>query len=85
MAKQIVYTVRGKEPFPFDMLRYDASYPTDKGVQGLMEVYQHGYEKLAPSQRSRVEVELVCPHGSITPDRWASFGWPVITQEKRSY
>lgn len=81
MAKRIVYTVEGRTPFPWDMLRYDASYPTDKGVSGLMELYPGG--PLRDRGRPIVKVQLVCERGPITPERWASFGWFVSEQEVR--
>lgn len=84
MAKRIVYTVTGRLPFPWDMLRYDASYPTDNGVQGLMAMYPGGPCR-DRDPKVVYSVELVCPHGSITPDRWRSFGWPVVAQEVRHW
>ena len=72
------YRVSGAGPFPFDMLRYDNSYPASQSDAGKME--HHAREKREIEMES---VRLV----NTTPrplfeeiaclERWHSFGWEV--------
>ena len=70
------YEVEGTGRFPIDMLRYDASWPTDKGV-GTMLV-DHEDDGYLEQRR----VELVTESHEPTKLRWKSFGWPVVNCEE---
>ena len=65
------YVVRGARDFPFDMLRYDSSFPP----KGDDLAYGFGHSDIW-------EVEL--EHRSTkrdwqpTNERWRSFGWGVV-------
>lgn len=65
------YTVQGKHSFPFDMLRYDASFPAngDDLAYGTVDSDQQ-------------EIEMVHRGRDIswhpTGERWSSFGWIVV-------
>jgi hypothetical protein len=89
-TKRVYFTVRGKYGFPFDMLRYDQAWPTDRGVSGLGRVTRgdnRDYDDEGSlSKVEPVDIELVSasPHAP-TDDRWHSFGWLVIKKETRSY
>lgn len=70
------FTVEGRGPFPFDMLRYDRAWPADQmSVTKLATLAQEfGYR--------RVELVRAYPvGGDPNPafERWASYGWRVIT------
>jgi hypothetical protein len=60
----MIFYVRGRGDFPFDMLRYDCCYPasTDDAL------------KLGETFIWRT-ICLAATHGTFTPARWASFGW----------
>jgi hypothetical protein len=72
----IEYEVKGYAPFPFDMLRYDASYPARPEDASLLVNVND-----LPRQREVVTVRLVHTHPSKawqpTVGRWESFGWQV--------
>ena len=79
MAKVEVTTfvVRGTpRNFPFDMLRYDKAWPSDRGAAAL--------SNLRHTEEPVVEVELIT-HGKVTDGRWESFGWRVVRVDTRSY
>lgn len=73
------YTVKGSHRFPFDMLRYDQSFPTINGVDGLSPdsldspIY-------AASERE-VELRAYNEQKNWLPTiaRWRSFGWEVVS------
>jgi hypothetical protein len=83
MAKKddpIRYKVRGRYPFPIDMLRYDRAYPNTERDSALVGVTD-GLCRVAGDATSQpVEITLVCrglaPHHP-TIGRWRSFGWEV--------
>ena len=56
------YTVFGRGPFPFDMLRYDEAWPRE-----TMDAL-----KLAAMDRRAI---TLVGNGEPTEARWASFGW----------
>jgi hypothetical protein len=68
-AKRTRYAVRGSGNFPFDMLRYDASYPFSQTDAAAMEHHR--------TEARRVELLGMVPGGQPTDERWASFGWRV--------
>lgn len=59
------YEVKGGGAFPFDMLRYDAGWPTS----------QKDTSKLLGHDRRTVEISGI---HTPTRDRWASFGWTIM-------
>lgn len=73
------YTVRGKWPFPLDMLRYDQSEAATSKDQKLITSYS---EMTLPSiemfrKEGIVYIDLVGPN-EPNARRWESFGWMVI-------
>ena len=77
MAKryQITYTVRGVDPFPMDMLRYDRSFPT--GNKSLPHVFRR-IEDVHPGEYT-VELATVRAYKGDLPTvgRWNRFGWHI--------
>jgi hypothetical protein len=72
MSKLYRYTVRGRGSFPFDMLRYDAAWPTSNGASELsLLASRPGVARLIQNS-----VELLS-HSKPTVGRWNSFGWYV--------
>lgn len=68
-------TVEGHGSFPIDMLRYDRCIPfTGEDANKIQDL---------PSLNKRtVQLQMYCPlKEGATKDRWASFGWKVISQE----
>jgi hypothetical protein len=61
--------VTGNSAFPVDMLRYDQCWPLDPSP-----VTQSFREDGSRTGKLTVQIQGV---GSLTPDRWASFGWYV--------
>lgn len=71
MKKLYEITVEGRSTFPFDMLRYDACWPTDQESVSRLD---------SKSERS---IKL-SSHSPFTEGRWNSFGWRVTrTAERR--
>jgi hypothetical protein len=82
MHKHSVYlfrfTVEGKGPFPFDMLRYDHAYPA---TQEDVNVMSNEYLAIQRSER-HVNLRMYCfAKDGPTMDRWESFGWRVWNVE----
>lgn len=73
------YTVRGKWPFPYDMVRYDGSRPATEEDEEKIRRYSMEY---APDRDvfKDVEIELVGPRRPNVA-RWDSFGWSVPTED----
>jgi hypothetical protein len=76
--------VRGRWPFPADMLRYDSAEPSTEGDRGLVELLS-GRDGICPDgvdMRQKYRVTLRCdmprPGGGLSVDRWRSFGWEVL-------
>ena len=65
MAKTHIFTVTGRGEFPFDMLRYDATFPLTE-----QDAFNIPNRKEA-EPRSVTLVSAMPP----TPARWQSFGW----------
>lgn len=61
--------VVGSGPFPLDMLRYDSCVPHDE---------HDSTEAAADLGRRAVVLRCYSPSGTVTPGRWASFGWRVL-------
>ena len=71
------FTVEGRDPFPMDMLRYDACWPADTG--GALAIsWSHTREPGPGNHKITLNTWLV----GITPERWQSFGWTVVSQER---
>jgi hypothetical protein len=79
--KLIRFKVKGSFRFPLDMLRYDACWPASPGDTGNMEA---SFDARSPTG---YEVELIHWAANAgwqpTVDRWASFGWYVVTGSVR--
>lgn len=75
----ISFTVEGSRQFPLDMLRYDACWPA-----GSEDVDKVATTRDDPDYRTARRVRLTSQTRAITPDRWASFGWKVVKQEKHT-
>ena len=68
----------GYGTFPMDMLRYDCCWPAD--TTSALNV-----GRIVETQGVRDEqpdITLLTWQTGITPDRWASFGWTVVSQER---
>lgn len=68
------YSVEGAGPFPVDMLRYDASYPSGQGDVGRITAGD-----LETTETREVELVHVGDNKRwlLTEARWRSFGWRV--------
>lgn len=66
------FRVRGRGPFPVDMLRYDLCWPANGSASLTIA------DSFVEAKKSQREVLLASESPSpITVDRWASFGWSV--------
>lgn len=66
------FAVRGSSDFPFDMLRYDACWPSSSA--DALEIAQTAYSE----PKGLRTVVLACKPGGVpvpTRARWHSFGW----------
>jgi hypothetical protein len=79
MLKYTTYTVEGCGEFPFDMLRYDASYPTTSSDANSIPIPDAG-----PTTRRSVSLTHASDSRIWGPTlgRWESFGWRVTFQSK---
>jgi hypothetical protein len=78
MATKVRYyefIVEGTGEFPYDMLRYDACYPS--ASQDVQSAFSF---RIAPREVRRVK--LVSTVKQPTEDRWLSFGWKVLETRK---
>lgn len=75
--KLIRFKVKGSFHFPLDMLRHDACWPISPTDSGNMEF------SLDARKPTGYEIELAhwAPNSNWKPtaDRWASFGWHIVT------
>ena len=76
------FTVRGRTPFPVDMLRYDSCYPNDTASASDIEASLNpdlSAATLAGRSDRQFIVNLSAAHLPLGPAdrRWASFGWHV--------
>lgn len=68
------YTVKGRGPFPIDMLRCDRSHPAHESPDSAL--ITHSFDR--GSHRDERIVNLERPDGGIPNiERWLSFGWHV--------
>lgn len=74
MAKpETLFIVRGRGPFPLDMLRYDRCYPVDSiDAQVMTESILDGYDGVLHTVALYTR-----PNSWPTAERWASFGYTV--------
>lgn len=79
MGKEIRYefTVKGRDLFPIDMLRYDCCWPKTEtnDSYNIAASYERG-------NRAMREVTLIGLKDP-TVGRWHSFGWEVTETQKR--
>lgn len=71
------YVVEGVGFFPFDMLRYDGSYPygsTDVAAMGALDAAR----AMETRQVELAHVGSTRPTWLPTIARWRSFGWRVV-------
>jgi hypothetical protein len=74
------FLVKGADPFPVDMLRYDCCWPMQEtDSYAIMSSVER-----SPSYRTEPRViELVTEkEGQITIGRWQSFGWTVFYEKE---
>ena len=83
-TKAVEYEVEGQGTFPFDMLRYDGSYPARGEDATLLDTRYFRPDEVRAVRRIRLRCSNA---GSTTPevDRWASFGWSVVRDSIRRY
>jgi hypothetical protein len=67
------YFVTGRGPFPFDMLRYDGTWPASGEDAAKLDSPFEREERRNPRS-----VKLHS-YRKPTVDRWASFGWSVAS------
>lgn len=76
-----IYTVRGRWPFPPDMLRRDGSHPaTEADVELIARLTKDHCDDLSDI-RNVVDVTLQMDHSdNVGPnfERWKSFQWEVV-------
>lgn len=74
---QITYTVKGRGPFPIDMIRYDGSYPAQHSdaadIQG--SISNDPGNPVSTANREPWEIDLITNKRPGVPcvGRWASF------------
>lgn len=66
------FIVRGRGPFPFDMLRFDSCYPATSTDAAKMEHHRDEDRSIKLTTDSWL---------APTKDRWASFLWGVTEEE----
>ena len=77
MAKRppTLFTVEGNGQFPYDMLRYDACWPTSARDADNMHGNDGDYGRLRRISLTSARDPWMAP----TSGRWKSFGWRVVT------
>jgi len=65
------FIVKGSLPFPIDMLRRDACYPSSESDSNLITA------SIAHETRGEIRIE-VRARAPLTTERWKSFGWEVV-------
>lgn len=76
MTKVIEYRITGRGPVPYDMLRYDSSWPA---TQADAETLENLNSRDIPVNH---ETQVLLRGNGCTPERWKSFGWTVTGQRK---
>jgi hypothetical protein len=69
--RETIFTVEGRGPFPFDMLRYDQCWPVSEG---------HDSPKLGGDYGAELRRVVLKTNANMapTPARWDSFCWTVV-------
>lgn len=71
--------VRGRAPFPIDMLRYDCCIPaTERDASTIRLLQSADANDLGPEQWTIELIRFVVEPGVPSISRWKSFGWEVI-------
>ena len=70
------FIVEGKGSFPIDMLRYDHCYPSD--MDSILALANRGSSRRVTLGTAHPTKALT----GITPARWESFGWRVVSVDK---
>ena len=73
MMYVIEYAVQGNGTFPFDMLRYDSSFPFEQIHNVDVELHSYSVPRTVVLRRF-AESKFWEP----TNDRWRSFGWGIV-------
>lgn len=71
------FTVEGCGEFPLDMLRYDTCWPSCSRDVDAMTHHR-------PGEHRQVRLSTYTPRKRdlfTTPERWRSFGWPVVAED----
>lgn len=66
------YRVEGSGEFPFDMLRYDCSFPATEPESGKLHSHRRDHRHVLLSKYHSDKIPLICE------PRWQSFGWRVV-------
>lgn len=69
------FQVKGRYPFPLDMLRYDCCWPAETEDVGKLDDLIDGVD-LDPSRTRYITLGTAKPRAP-TVERWQSFGWDV--------
>lgn len=67
------FSVRGRDLFPIDMLRYDSCWPKSESQDSVSIMVTHG-PRASREERTVTLIGLREP----TEARWKSFGWTVV-------
>jgi len=77
MIRWIVVT--GRTPFPVDMLRYDQAWPAREADSITISQLNHMHSRETLPEGSEAPCVRLNTVKVPTLDRWASFGWRVIS------
>ncbi len=69
---EVEYEVTGRGSFPFDMLRYDRSFPAQQSDSGKMDDTDERTVRLITDRTLQESISQ-----RQSEQRWASFGWKV--------
>lgn len=76
--KAVKFEVRGRYPFPLDMLRYDSCYPCEPAAVNRIQQGIVGPDIDEPYRdRPVLAIRLISHIHEPTVERWRSFGWFV--------
>ncbi len=88
MTKQasIYFTVRGKWPFPTDMLRHDNAVAATLSDEALIQLLSQPHAPQTSGKLRPYAIKLRLKPGNerygVNVERWKSFGWTVdVTEE----
>lgn len=88
---KVRFTVEGRGAFPIDMLRYDASWPISE-LDSAVLVNPAGTRKVTLAHcdsgkapvKLPIDVRFAAARCGLTPARWESFGWRIVSVEVAS-